>query len=49
MKAIDIGIPMLGMHSIRETCGVIDTVYYFDLFKAFYEQYESINHDLLEH
>ncbi len=49
MKAIDIGIPMLGMHSIRETCGVIDTVYYYELFKTFYEHYESINHDLLEH
>ena len=49
MKAIDIGIPMLGMHSIRETCGVIDTVYYFELFKVFYEQYETINHDLLDH
>jgi aspartyl aminopeptidase len=29
MKTIDIGMPMLGMHSIRETCGVLDTVYYY--------------------
>jgi dihydroneopterin aldolase len=28
---------------------VIDTVYYYELFKTFYEHYESINHDLLEH
>lgn len=47
MKAIDIGVPMLGMHSIRETCGVLDTVYYYELFKAFYQHYETINHDLL--
>lgn len=49
MKAIDIGVPMLGMHSIRETCGVLDTVYYYELFKAFYQHYETINHDLLQH
>ncbi len=49
IKAIDIGVPMLGMHSIRETCGVLDTVHYYELFKTFFEHYESINHDLLEH
>jgi aspartyl aminopeptidase len=38
---------MWGMHSIRETCGVLDGVYYNELFKAFYENYEVINHDLL--
>lgn len=49
MKAIDIGVPMLGMHSIRETCGVLDTVHYYELFKVFYKEYENINHDLLQH
>lgn len=49
MKAIDIGVPMLGMHSIRETCGVLDTVHYYELFKIFYKEYENINHDLLQH
>ena len=28
LKTVDIGAPMLGMHSIRETCGVIDLMYY---------------------
>lgn len=28
MKTVDIGAPMLGMHSIRETCGVVDLIYY---------------------
>jgi len=32
IKTVDIGAPMLGMHSIRETCGVIDLVYYRRLF-----------------
>ena len=36
MKTIDIGMPMLGMHSIRQTCGVLDTVHYYNLFKGFY-------------
>lgn len=28
IKTIDIGAPMLAMHSIRETCGVVDLLYY---------------------
>ena len=48
-KSIDIGCAMLGMHSIRETCGIIDGVYYQDIFRAFYDHYEKINHDLLDH
>lgn len=39
IKSIDIGAPMWGMHSIRETCGVVDGVYYNDLFKAFYTHF----------
>ena len=27
IKTIDIGAPMLSMHSIRETCGVVDLLY----------------------
>ena len=38
---------MWGMHSIRETGGVIDGVYYRDLFTGFYKEFEHINHDLL--
>jgi aspartyl aminopeptidase len=37
IKTIDIGAPMLGMHSIRETCGVIDLVHYRKLFTGFFE------------
>lgn len=38
---------MLGMHSIRETCGVIDGLHYHNLFKSFFDNYENIHHDLL--
>jgi aspartyl aminopeptidase len=36
LKTVDIGAPMLGMHSIRETCGVIDLLYYRRLFYTFF-------------
>lgn len=47
IKTADIGAPMLGMHSIRETCGVIDLVHYRKLFLSFFEQYSSIQNTLL--
>lgn len=47
IKTVDVGAPMWGMHSIRETGGVIDGAYYRDLFLSFYRHYETINHDLL--
>ena len=36
VKTIDIGVPQLSMHSIRETCGVIDLLHYKHLFAAFF-------------
>jgi len=47
IKTADIGAPMLGMHSIRETCGVIDLVHYRKLFHSFLTQYSSIPTTLL--
>lgn len=47
IKTADIGAPMLGMHSIRETCGVIDLVHYRKLFLAFLDQYSSVQNTLL--
>ena len=35
------------MHSIRETCGVIDLLYYKNLFHVFFEHYNKLSHDLL--
>jgi aspartyl aminopeptidase len=48
IKTIDIGVPMLGMHSIRETCGVLDATHYYNLFKGFFDGFEKIKHDLLD-
>jgi aspartyl aminopeptidase len=42
IKTVDIGAPMLGMHSIRETCGVIDLVHYRRLFIAFFHHYSKL-------
>jgi len=47
MKTIDIGAPQLSMHSIRETCGVIDLLYYKFLFACFFNDYSKLTHDLL--
>ncbi len=47
IKTADIGAPMLGMQSIRETCGVIDLVYYRRLFLSFLDDYSSISNSLL--
>jgi len=43
IKTIDIGAPQLAMHSIRETCGVVDLLYYRKLFKSFYQNFSSIS------
>lgn len=48
IKTVDLGVAMLGMHSIRETCGIVDGAYYNDLFVSFFENYEKISHDLLD-
>ena len=47
IKTVDIGAPMLGMHSIRETCGVIDLLHYRRLFTSFFVNYSSIPTELL--
>lgn len=47
LKTVDIGAPMLGMHSIRETCGVIDLWHYRNLFASFFENYSKAPLDIL--
>jgi len=47
MKTIDIGAPQLSMHSIRETCGVVDMLYYQKLFAVFFEEYSALSENLL--
>jgi aspartyl aminopeptidase len=47
IKTIDVGAPMLGMHSIRETCGTIDLLYYERLFAEFFTYYTELHEQLL--
>lgn len=47
LKTIDIGAPQLSMHSIRETCGVIDLLYYRNLFSVFLTEYSTLSQGLL--
>ena len=49
IKTVDIGAPQLSMHSVRETAGVLDILYYDRLFKGFFKDYEGINHTLLDY
>ena len=37
IKSVDVGAPMLAMHSIREICGVKDHDYFIKVLTAFYE------------
>ena len=47
IKTIDIGAPQLAMHSIRETCGVVDLLYYKKLFAVFMSSYTELAAPLL--
>ena len=47
IKTIDIGAPQLSMHSIRETCGVVDLLYYRKLFAVFLTSYYDLAENLL--
>ena len=47
IKTIDIGAPSLSMHSIRETCGVVDLLYYKRLFGVFFDEYSELSDPLL--
>lgn len=46
VRTVDIGIPQLSMHSIRETCGSGDIRHYIDLFKVFFEEFSQIDAEL---
>ena len=47
IRTIDIGAPQLSMHSIRETCGVVDLLYYKHLFSCFLNDYSKLSEELL--
>ncbi|EGG23222.1 aspartyl aminopeptidase [Cavenderia fasciculata] len=43
IRTVDIGNPQLSMHSIRETCGVVDITYGFQLIQKFFEQFSILD------
>lgn len=45
MRAIDAGLPQLSMHSIRATVGSLDPGLGVQLFKGFFEHFESVDEE----
>jgi aspartyl aminopeptidase len=43
IRAVDIGMPQLSMHSIREMMGVRDLTYCLQLFGAFYSDFRAVD------
>ena len=46
IKTVDVGAPMLSMHSIREMCGVDDVTYTVEHFKAVFEGFVALEASL---
>ena len=46
MRAVDVGMPMLSMHSIREMMGVADLTYCLSLFDAFLTDFRAIDDNM---
>ncbi|EKM80377.1 hypothetical protein AGABI1DRAFT_113568 [Agaricus bisporus var. burnettii JB137-S8] len=46
IRTVDVGAPMLSMHSIRETAGTHDVQASIDLFKSLFEGYPELNNNL---
>ncbi|CAI1763346.1 hypothetical protein SEUBUCD646_0O02800 [Saccharomyces eubayanus] len=47
IRTLDLGNPLLSMHSIRETAGSADLEYQIKLFKEFFERYSSIESEIV--
>ncbi len=43
IRAVDIGMPQLSMHSVREMMGVADLSHGLDLFKAFFSDFRNVD------
>lgn len=46
LRTVDVGNPMLSMHSIRETAGSHDVQSAIDLFSEFFEGFASLDKGL---
>lgn len=47
IRTIDVGVPQLSMHSLREMCGVADLESSFKLIVAFYEQFTAMDKKMI--
>ncbi|PWY79592.1 hypothetical protein BO70DRAFT_371662 [Aspergillus heteromorphus CBS 117.55] len=48
MRAIDVGIPQLSMHSIRATTGKLDPGLGVQLFKGFFDHFEAVDKEFAD-
>jgi aspartyl aminopeptidase len=46
LRVVDVGIPQLSMHSIREMCGTVDVFTTFQLFQAYFMEYSELDKKL---
>ena len=46
LRTVDVGNPMLSMHSIRETAGSHDVQHAVDLFTSFFENFAELDKQL---
>lgn len=46
VRTLDLGIPQLSMHSIREQCGTVDVVSTIALFKTFWREFRELDDKL---
>ena len=47
IKSVDVGIPQLAMHSIREQLGIVDLYYYRTIFEEFFKSYEKVKGNIM--
>ena len=46
IRTVDVGNPMLSMHSVRETAGSHDVQHAIDLFTSFFEGFSELDKSL---
>jgi aspartyl aminopeptidase len=46
IRTVDIGIPQLSMHSIREQCGTVDVGHTVKLLSAFFSQFRDLDNNI---
>lgn len=48
IRTVDVGIPQLAMHSIREMCGIEDVASATELLKVFFSEFSQVDFDIDE-